>query len=249
MTAFPITTPRGPTWYDGFVKPDVVAAGHNIVAAAARAGTLYQSYSQVRVGNPCYMRLSGTSMASAVTTGVVALMLEANREAAHKNAPRLTPNTVKALLQFTATDVLTDDGVSDHALRQGAGSVNGRGAIDLARVVDTTAAPGAWWLTQTISPWTTVAGETLLWKQGIISGNGIIWGNTLDVHQRAWGSGIVWESTVTWANASPASEDLVWTNPESWASGIIWGHTLLTTAEGTRIIWGSTVAPASRAVR
>jgi serine protease AprX len=239
----------GPTWFDGFVKPDVVAAGHNIIAAAAPAGTLYQTYPQVRVGNPYYMRLSGTSMASAVTTGVIALMLEANREAAHTGAPALTPNIVKAVLQFTATDVLSDEGISYDALRQGAGSVNGRGAIDLARAVDTTAAPGSWWLTRTLSPWTTVGGETLLWKQGVIWGDGIIWGNTLDVNQRAWGAGVIWGSTVTWTNGSPSTESLVWTKPETWASGIIWGNTLLTTAEGKGIIWGSTVVADGGSVR
>ena len=32
---------RGPTWYDGFAKPDVVAPGHRLVAAAATTQTLY----------------------------------------------------------------------------------------------------------------------------------------------------------------------------------------------------------------
>src|SRR5205814_2419854 len=28
----------GPTWYDAFVKPDIVSPGHNIVAVAAKNG-------------------------------------------------------------------------------------------------------------------------------------------------------------------------------------------------------------------
>ena len=41
-----------------------------------------------------YLSLTGTSMAAPVVTGTVALMLQAN--------PSLTPNGVKAILQYTA---------------------------------------------------------------------------------------------------------------------------------------------------
>src|SRR2546430_2498585 len=62
----------GPTWYDAFVKPDIVSPGHNIVAVAAKQGYLYQTYPQlIYSNNTNYMILSGTSMASAVTTGSV----------------------------------------------------------------------------------------------------------------------------------------------------------------------------------
>ena len=50
-----------------------------------------------------HLRLSGTSMAAAVASGAVALVIEANRAAnGYPRAPALTPNAVKALLQFTA---------------------------------------------------------------------------------------------------------------------------------------------------
>ena len=71
----------GPTWYDALVKPDIVSPGHNIVAAAAKQGTLYKTYPQLKAADTDYMLLSGTSMATAVTSGSIALMLEANRAA------------------------------------------------------------------------------------------------------------------------------------------------------------------------
>ena len=37
---------RGPTWYDGFAKPDVVAPGHRLLSAAAASQTLYQTNSR-----------------------------------------------------------------------------------------------------------------------------------------------------------------------------------------------------------
>ena len=72
------------------------------------ASYLWQTYPALRAtpaGAGSYMRLSGTSMAAAVATGVVALVLEANRSANLVAGPALTPNAVKAVLQFTALPV------------------------------------------------------------------------------------------------------------------------------------------------
>ena len=125
---------RGPTWYDAFVKPDIVAPGRRVVAIGA--GSLYAQLPGLRVtGNTGhldttgkYLRLSGTSMAAAVTSGVVALVLEANRRKDDKFS--IQPNAVKAILQFTAIDMGLDD------LTQGAGSLNAKGAVRLSEAID-----------------------------------------------------------------------------------------------------------------
>ena len=74
----------------------------------------------VDTATPPYLSLSGTSMAAPVVAGTVALMLQAN--------PALTPNLVKAVLQYTAEHRA---GYDD--LTQGAGFLNARGAVQLAR--------------------------------------------------------------------------------------------------------------------
>ena len=94
---------RGPTRYDGFAKPDILAPGQALVATAHASSSLYRK-SELRVDNPDYVRLSGTSMAAAVASGVVANMIAANRRDEGPSSV-LTPNTVKAILQFTAIPV------------------------------------------------------------------------------------------------------------------------------------------------
>src|SRR5262249_27202749 len=37
---------RGPTWYDAFQKPDLVAPGHHMVSDIDTSGTLYSTYPQ-----------------------------------------------------------------------------------------------------------------------------------------------------------------------------------------------------------
>ena len=92
---------RGPAWYSGLAKPDLVAPGHRLVAVGAYNSWLYDAHAERRVWGrrgskkARYLRLSGTSMAAAVTSGVVALMVQANRET-HEVA--LSPNAVKAIL-------------------------------------------------------------------------------------------------------------------------------------------------------
>ena len=69
-------------------------------------------------------------MATPVVAGTVALMLQAN--------PDLTPNLVKAILQFTAQEYPGYD-----ALTQGTGFLNARGAVQLAEYFHNQAARAA----------------------------------------------------------------------------------------------------------
>jgi serine protease AprX len=99
--SIPDYSSRGPTWYDALTKPDLVAPGHRLVSDAAYAATLTSTRSGSliadRDGKPQYLRLSGTSMSAAVTSGVVALMLEAHNKVFKTPLP---PNSVKAMLEY-----------------------------------------------------------------------------------------------------------------------------------------------------
>ena len=90
---------RGPTWYDGFAKPDLAVPGDSLLSVAA-AGSTLRAMNEARGGSGDYMRLSGTSMAAGVASGIAALMLDANHG--------LTPNALKAALEFSAIPVEDD---------------------------------------------------------------------------------------------------------------------------------------------
>ncbi len=128
---------RGPTWYDGFAKPDVVAPGHKLTSDAAPNSYLLNEltslgYTSLLVGTD-YVKLSGTSMAAGVTTGVVALMLQAH-QTVQPDAPPLTPHAVKAILEFTSSSLNDDSGAPYDPLTQGTGEINAAGAVALSRV-------------------------------------------------------------------------------------------------------------------
>ncbi len=89
---------KGPTTYDHVVKPDIVAPGNDIVSLSAPGATLETLFPAELVtgndGSNDYFTLSGTSMATPVISGAVALLLQQNS--------KLTPDQVKARLMKTA---------------------------------------------------------------------------------------------------------------------------------------------------
>ena len=103
----PSWSATGPT-LDGFAKPDVLAPGANIVSFMyndqATRSTARPGWSRTTPTTPkpsSLFRMNGTSMATAVTSGVVALMLQAH--------PELTPDQVKFRLMYSARPALAED--------------------------------------------------------------------------------------------------------------------------------------------
>ncbi|WP_106497856.1 S8 family peptidase [Lentibacillus sp. Marseille-P4043] len=89
---------RGPT-IDSLIKPDIYSPGSDIISLLAPDSNLEKQLPE-QIIDEHYLQLSGTSMATPICAGVIALMLEAN--------PRLSPNDVKSILQTTAQPMLDD---------------------------------------------------------------------------------------------------------------------------------------------
>lgn len=89
---------RGPT-VDGLEKPDIYAPGTNIIAPLAPNSALAQQLSE-QVVDDNYVQLSGTSMATPICAGIIALILESRGS--------LSPNDIKAVLKVTAEPTLDD---------------------------------------------------------------------------------------------------------------------------------------------
>ena len=100
---------RGPTAANGLAKPDVVAPGAHMVSLRAPGSTIDKRFTNYVDG--AYRQGSGTSMAAAVVSGTVALMLQAN--------PTLSPDRVKYALSATARGSASVDPLS-----VGAGTVD-----------------------------------------------------------------------------------------------------------------------------
>ena len=238
---------RGPTWFDGLAKPDVVAPGFNLVSNQVSGSTLATRYQSliVREGSAKYLRLSGSSMATAVVSGQVALMAESNsygayqrwqqqqanlrwyRRSEYAGAPALTPNAIKAMLQYSATPLHAADGLLYDTLTQGSGEVNGPGALLLAYSADTTCRAGTFWLADAGPPVSEFGGVDQPWAQTIVWGTRIVRGSSIvEVNQAAWAANIVW--------GTGQMSNIVW-GTLSHADNIVWG-TLL---DGDNIVWGT----------
>ena len=162
---------RGPTWQDLFAKPDVVAPGHHIISNAGTNAYLSQNYPTLRVeGEPNGLSLSGTSVAAAVTSGAVALMLDANR-AAFPGAPDMTPNQVKAILEFSAVLLRNEAGVEYDALTQGAGELNTLGAVAMAGAIAPAGSRVTSYASSPIGTYTMRGRQINAWSQRIIWGD------------------------------------------------------------------------------
>ena len=251
----PTYSSRGPSWYDGYAKPDLVAPGDELISdVGSKASELLQAHRQFYVpgvNGYYYMALSGTSMAAGVASGVVAQVLEANRTA-NRKGPALTPNAVKAILQFTAVPVMDDTGLPYDALTQGAGGINGAGAVALARAIDNGAPVGSSWLSTAVDPYTKIDRQTYAWAQHVVWGEHIVWGDAVYQNVQAWARNVVWGDArnIVWGNAYNIvwgnAVNIVWGNAVNvvWGNHIVWGNAFnVVWGNARHIVWGNLADP------
>src|ERR687886_173448 len=189
-----------PTWTGwgvpvrGTPKPDIVAPGRRIVSIRAPGSTL-DVLNPDRVvtatNGATYFRLSGTSMAAGVASGVIALLMQAH--------PSLKPNQVKAILTGTAAPFGQSTGVAVPGPLVGRGVLDEQAANVAAGALDANrglrvANPAA----QTL--YTLLYGQPLAWKDATL--NGIDWS------QYNW-SNLIWDD-FAWDNLN--WDDFAWDN-------------------------------------
>ena len=180
---------RGPTrsqWidsdgiihHDNLLKPDLVAPGNNLVFAQAENNLIVTSNPSLNASsNGTLVDEEGDANernfrgCNPIAAGAAALMLQLN--------PKLTPNMVKAFMEYTAQKL---NGFG--TLEQGAGVLNIEGAMRLALSVrQDLASPiqvGLPLLTTTVTPSSSFAGNSFNWSTTIVrkfntmSGSGLI---------------------------------------------------------------------------
>lgn len=169
------------TTIEGHSKPDLIVPGANIIAAlASDDSNLALEHPAHTVGGPAgnyYFRMSGTSMASGVAAGAVALLLQ--------DEPNLTPDQVKYRLMTTAQ---TFPGPVTGS--------TGAGYLDIYAAVHATT---------TASANTNLAASELLWSgEEPIMWNSVNW-NSVNWNSVNWNS-VNWNSvnwnSVNWNSVS-----------------------------------------------
>ena len=236
-------TSRGPTALDHRAKPDVVAPGIGIESLSTPGSTLYSTAAAYLLPGTRttpelpYLSLSGTSMSAPVVSGTVALMLQAN--------PTLTPNAVKAILQYTA-----EVNTSYDPLTEGAGFVNAKGAVELSNYLahaSTSQYPDS-------SRW----GASLVWGNLLVEGGrltadanawstAVTWGaeRTADGRDISWGTRCLSESCTTtggkWRIGSGSARNVVWGSMCNGADcDVPWSFELVNAADdGETVVWGT----------
>ena len=204
----------GPT-YEAHVKPDLVAPGGHDISYIQRTSTLGVTFPQYFLNTTSgYYKLSGTSQAAAVVSGVAALMLQA--------FPNLSPDDVKCGLMATAQAGRKRDGTVPYSVfQQGAGLVNAWSAVYDRR---TGCANNGLDIAADLAGTKHFAGQASQNTDGSFfvkdsGGEGSTWtGTYTSTGGYPWSTGYPWSSGYPWSNGYPWSSGYPWSNGYPWST-------------------------------
>ncbi|MBF7073728.1 S8 family peptidase [Glaciecola sp. MH2013] len=223
----------GPT-VEGFVKPEVVAYGGHVSAKVDKrfaTGNFFESATGIE-----YQEISGTSQASAVVSGIAALMLQYN--------PYLSPDDVKCRIMASAKMAVNSAGeMAFSPFEQGHGMVNAYDAVASQatgcanRGLDIAAdMAGAMHFMGPVS-------KSPEGKLAILAGDKLIteghqWGDTgLIAEGHQWGDTRLFSEGHQWGDTGVFSEGHQWGDTNLFIEGHQWGDTSFL-LEGHQ--WGDT---------
>lgn len=206
----------GPT-FEGFVKPELVAPGGHI--AASMSSSSYLSY--IDPGSVDTLRqlftMSGTSQAAAVTSGVVALMLQ--------DEPSLTPDTVKCRLLATARPAVKTNGTLAYSVfQQGGGLIH---AADAANSGATGCANRGLDVSADLAGTKHFGGPANQGDDGnyyIMDMRGTTWGDPLTSDGYTWSRGYPWGQGYAWSDGYTWSKGYTWSRGYTWSKGYTWSR-------------------------
>jgi len=235
---------KGPTYIDQTIKPDIVAPGNLVVSLLAPGSTLANAYpddivgpsyySPTATGPAQYLRLSGTSMATPVVSGTVALMLQKD--------PALTPDNVKARLMKTAgkafpvSSTATDPTTGQTYLSYYDIFTVGAGYLDAAAALDdyedtflSSVSPAASYNAATgqgrlVLPLTSNWQWFPQWFPAEVWGDTVLPnGNTVWNSSYAWSASSSWGTSSAWGTSSPSDASISWGTSGPSGTSISWG--------------------------
>jgi serine protease AprX len=230
---------KGPTLLDHIAKPDLVAPGNLVISLYVPASTLGNTNPNLAIypcnstgqicsaayGQPDFIQLSGTSMATPVVSAAAALLLQQN--------PSLTPDQVKARLMKTSYKGLGnyytayDQSGNPYPMQSDIFS-EGAGAVDvMAALTNSDLAPSG--IGAAKSP--QVAYDPQSGNAYLVPDPSTIWGNAV-----LWGTAVVWGTTVTPGTGTLSGDAVLWGNAVVWGTSVDQGFAVIW---GTSVVWGT----------
>jgi serine protease AprX len=225
---------KGPARYEIVVKPDVVAPGTGVVSLEAQNSYLSTTYRQWHIAGSAknaYMRLSGTSMSTAVVSGGAALLLNAH--------PSMTPAQIKMAIQMGAR-FMPQAGL----IAGGTGSVNFAQSMKIAQTGLLNS------LLSTVTSLLGLSSGATYWDRGtlidrVYDRSGVRLLGILDLSALFGGAdsaepGVLNLLGTSNPIGSTAPNYVVWGNVAGWSGSyyVVWGNTIQSPS-GQYVVWGN----------